>query len=205
MGFARRWIRLMLMYVKTANYAMMVNGEPRGNFQATRGLRQGDPISPYLFLICAEALSSLLTTAENEGRLTGVPTSKKGPRINHISFADDSLLFCKANSQQWRRMSQLLDIYEKASRQKLNRQKNSIFFSRNTSMEIKQEILALFGIPSTQRYDIYLGLPALVGKSRTKSFLSIKDRVWKRLQDWKLKFLSQINQCTYAEFLVGTS
>jgi hypothetical protein len=137
----------------------------------------------YLFLLCVEALSSLLKNAEQDGFLTRVPTSKKGPRINHLFFADDSLLFCKANSQHWHRMEKILETYEKASGQHLNMEKTSLFFSINTPEAIKQEIIALSGIPSTQRYDHYLGLPAIIGRSKTKAFASIKDRVWKMLQD----------------------
>jgi hypothetical protein len=69
--------------------------------------------------------------------------------------------------------------------------KHLFFFSRNTSEDLKSEILRLSGIPATQRYDKYLGLPALVGKSRKQAFKNIKDRVQRRLGDWKLKFLSQ--------------
>jgi hypothetical protein len=74
--------------------------------------------------------------------------------------------------------------------QKLNNSKTSLFFSKNTTMVDKEAILALVGVPTTQRYVTYLGLPALVGKSRTTAFKGILDKVWKRLQDWKLKFSS---------------
>jgi hypothetical protein len=67
---------------------------PTGKIIPTRGIRQGDPISPYLFLICAEVLSSSLIKADREGVLEGVPSSKRGPRLNYLFFADDSLLFC---------------------------------------------------------------------------------------------------------------
>jgi hypothetical protein len=66
-----------------------------------------------------EALSAMLTKAEKRGSLTGVPTSKKGPRLTHLFFADDSLLFCKASSHHWRKMSRVLQIYENASGQKI--------------------------------------------------------------------------------------
>ncbi|XP_059460184.1 uncharacterized protein LOC132189464 [Corylus avellana] len=89
------------------------------------------------------------------------------------------------------RLSSLLSTYEQASGQRLNREKTAIFFSRNTPIDDKRRILEVAGIPSSQRYDTYLGLPAIVRKSRMRAFNSIKDRVWKRLQDWKLKFLSQ--------------
>jgi hypothetical protein len=130
-----------------------------------------------LFIIGAEVLSSLLSQASNSGWLTGVPSFPKGPRLNHLFFADDNLLFCKATSSDWGRLSQLLEYYEKASGQLLNKEKTSIFFSRNTSQVHRECIDQLSGVPSTQRYDTYLSLPALVGKSRMKEFKSIQDKV----------------------------
>ena len=115
MGFTERWINLIMVCVRSANYAILINREPVGRIFPSRGLRQGDPISPYLFLICAEALSSLLTSAEKNGQIRGVLTSKKGPRLNYLFFVDDSLLFCKAELRHWHRLTELLSTYEKAS------------------------------------------------------------------------------------------
>jgi hypothetical protein len=98
MGFACTWIKLIMACVTSVSYSMLVNGNPVGNFQPTRGLQQGVPISPYLFLLCAETLSSLLFKAEHKGFITRVPTSPKGPQLSHLFFADNNLLFCKANS-----------------------------------------------------------------------------------------------------------
>jgi ribonuclease HI len=190
LGFATRWIQLIMMCVTSVQYAIVVNGEPCGNIKPERGLRQGDPISPYLFLLCAEALSALVTRANDDGTLTGVSTSRRGPRISHLFFADDSLLFCRSNLSQWNALTNVLRTYEAASGQRLNN-KTSLFFSRNTKVEERDAILQSSGLPSSQRYDKYLGLPALVGKSRTTAFKTIIDRVWKKLQDWKIKFLSQ--------------
>ncbi|XP_062152086.1 uncharacterized protein LOC133860513 [Alnus glutinosa] len=136
----------------------------------------------------------MLFQAEASGWLTGVPSSPRGPRLNHLFFADDSLLFCRATSRDWQRLSLLLERYEKASGQQLNKEKTYIFFSRNSSQVARDCILQLSGVPSTQRFDKYLGLPALVGKSRVGEFKCIKDRIWKRLQDWKTKFLSQVGK-----------
>jgi hypothetical protein len=191
LGFDDKWIDLIMMCVKSVNYAVVVNGVPCGNIRPTRGLRQGDPISPYLFLICAEVLSSMISQANYDGVLTGVPTSKRGPRVSHLFFADDSLLFCRANISQWEALTRLLRIYEEASGQRLNNNKTAMYFSRNTSEMDKNGIAEASGIPVSQCYDSYLGLPAMVGKSRTAAFRGIIDKVWKRLQDWKLKFLSQ--------------
>jgi ribonuclease HI len=121
----------------------------------------------------------------------GTPTSPRGMRICHLFFADDSLLFCKATAQEWGKMSALLETYEKAFGQRLNKDKTAVFFSRNTTQIVREEMLRLVGVPASQRYDTYLGLPALVGKSRIREFQMLKDRVKRRVSDWKTKLLSQ--------------
>jgi hypothetical protein len=117
MGFSTKWIELIMGCIHTIRYAILVNGLPVGSIKPTRGIQQRDPLSPYQFLICAESLSSLLTLAEIKGMI-GVPTSKSGPRLSHLFFIDDSLLFCKANSVEWRRILRILEKYKAVSRQK---------------------------------------------------------------------------------------
>jgi len=191
LGFDARWVHLVMKCVTSVRYSVIVNGNPVGNITPSRGIRQGDPISPYLFLLCAEGLSALLGQAEEKGVISGVPTSPKGPKISHLLFADDNILFYKANSVEWRRLMRLLRKYENASVQKINIQKTSVFFSRNTSQDRRQEIIQMSGLTKTHRIDAYLGLPTFVGKSRNQSFCFIKDQVQKRLTNWKVNFLSQ--------------
>jgi hypothetical protein len=165
--------------------------QPSGGNQAYKGNKAGDPISPYLFIICAEAFSALLTKAENNGVISGVPTSPRGPKISHLFFTDNSILFCKANGVGWRRLTKIIGTYEHASGQKLNLQKTSVFFSRDTSLERRQEILRLSGLTETHCIDAYLGLPTFVGRSRTQALQHIKAKVLQRLNNWKVHFLSQ--------------
>jgi ribonuclease HI len=190
MGFAGKWVQWVMTCIKTVSYSVIINGSPVGQIFPSRGIRQGDPISPYLFLICAEALSALLFRAERNGVITGVPTSFRGPRLSHLFFADDSVLFCRSNAVEWRRIIRILGIYEKGSGQKLNLAKTSIFFSRNTSQTRRQEILEFSGLSEAHRIDSYLGLPTFVGKSRTTAFKDIIGKVARRLENWKTKFLS---------------
>jgi hypothetical protein len=175
LGFERQWINLIMMCVSSAHFSILINGVPTRKITHSRGIRQGYPISPYLFILCAKALSFRLSHADQQGTLRGAPTSKKGLRLNHLFFADDSLLFCKADLSHWNRLSSILKIYERAWGQKLNTSKTAIYFSRNTSMEDQNAIFQATAIPESQRYDTYLGLPSLVGKSRMKEFKSIVD------------------------------
>jgi hypothetical protein len=106
--------------VRIVTYAILINGQPHGHIVPSRGIRQGDPLSPYLFIICAEALSSMLNHAVGLGKISGVPICRGGTRINHLFFADDSLLFGRANLEEWRQIKDILDVYERASGQKVN-------------------------------------------------------------------------------------
>ena len=97
-----------------------------------RGLRQGDPISPYLFLLCAEAFSSLLNSAEIRGDLEGVKISSNAPSFNHLLFADDSLILMKLNHESSQHLQHILQLYEVCSGQTINVDKSAIMFSKNT-------------------------------------------------------------------------
>ena len=97
MGFAKRWTQLIMQCITTVRYSVIVNGNPVGTIRPSRGIRQGDLLSPYLFLLYAEALNSQLQYAVTTKVLTGVPTSLGGQQINPLFFADDSLLFCRVH------------------------------------------------------------------------------------------------------------
>jgi hypothetical protein len=84
-----------MMCISTVSYSLLVNGEPPGYLKPIRGLRQRDPLSPYLFLLCAEGFHSLITQDSEQGNLQGVSLCRQGPKITHLFFVDDSLLFSK--------------------------------------------------------------------------------------------------------------
>ena len=129
MGFPPRWRQLMMMCVTTVNYSIWVNGKPCGHIQPSRGLKKRDLIAPYLFLLCVEVLSSMVTQANMDGLLAGVPTSKYGPWVSHLFFADDSLL-CWLSISQWNQWSNILKLYEDASGQRLNNTKLPSFLAK---------------------------------------------------------------------------
>ena len=131
LGFHERWISIVMACVSSVTYAIRLNGQPCGMITPTQGLRQGDPLSPYLFLLCAESLLDLLHKASLKNELKWVAASTKGPRISHLFFADDSLIFCKAMEKEGVEVQRILQVYESSLGQQLNRNKTLLFFSRN--------------------------------------------------------------------------
>ena len=96
------------------------------------GLRQGDPLSPFLFFICAEGLSGLIRKATRERSLHGASAVRQRPKISHLFFANDSLIFCKAKIEDCSKLADILKCYEKASGQMINLDKSGIMFNSNT-------------------------------------------------------------------------
>jgi hypothetical protein len=168
-----------------------INGQAYGEVIPTWGLRQGDLLSPYFFILCAEGLRLVSRSGEQNGGFMGLPLTRGGTWLNHLFFADDSLLFCKANEGELKYIQETLELYEKASGQKLNKEKTSIFFSQNTKTTVREHLSSLVGVPPTQKYEMYLGLPALVGWSRVRSFKGLKGKIWEKMYGWKEIFLSQ--------------
>ena len=118
-------------------------------------------------------------------------TEQECTRLTHLLFADDSLLFCRATEQECTNILEILDVYRSCSGQQINQNKTTIFFSKLISEEIRQHLKQALGVPEIKQYEKYLGLPSFVGRKKKASFNFIKERVWRKLQGWEEKLLSQ--------------
>lgn len=100
MGFSERWVSLVMQCITMVSYAIHINGQPQRNIIPSRGLRQGNPLSPYLFLLCAEVLSALIHQAIQNWKSKGISACRNGPKISHFFFVDDSLIFGRATVEE---------------------------------------------------------------------------------------------------------
>jgi hypothetical protein len=96
MGFQTRWVSLVMESIHTVSYSLLINSEPTGHIIPSRGLCQDDPISPYMFLLCAEGLNGLINKVTTHGDFHAISINLKSPKLTHLLFVDDSLLFCRA-------------------------------------------------------------------------------------------------------------
>jgi hypothetical protein len=145
-------------------YAIRINGELTETFYPTRGLRQGDPISPYLFLLCAEGLSCLLKKKEKEGSLKGIRNGITGPPVSHLLFADESIFFTRGDVKSVSTLKSVLQHYSEGSGQRVNLQKSSIFFGNRCPRAIKERVMNELNIYNEALQSKYLGMPTCIKK-----------------------------------------
>lgn len=191
MGFHEIWVRWVMQCVSTVKFHIFANGERRASVNPSRGLRQGDPLSPYLFLMVIDVLSKLLSKGLLDQRISGIKLKPSCPTLSHLFFADDAILFLKANKEECGHILEILEIYNSASGQLVNFNKSGVCFSSNTSSDLKQELCNTIGMPQLSRTVKYLGLPAFLGRSKVEAYNFLLERTLLKLQGWKQKQLTQ--------------
>jgi len=194
MGFAQKWVDWIIFCISSVSYKILLNGSPKGFIKPSRGIRQGDPISPFLFILCTEALVAKLKDAEWHGRIQGLQISRASPSTSHLLFADDSLFFCKADPLQGKEIIDILRLYGEASGQQLNPDKSSVMFGHEVDNSIRNTIKVSLGIHKDGGMGSYLGLPKQIHGSKTQVFSFVRDRLQKRINGWTSKFLSKRRQ-----------
>lgn len=135
----------------------MWNGEATPSFPTTRSVRQRDPISPYLFVLCLERLDHCIDKAVGSGAWKPIQILRGGPKISHLLFADDILLFAEASIGQLRMVKNCLDKFCSASEQRVSVAKSKIFVSSNVRGDLERQLSDVSGIPSTRDLGNYSG------------------------------------------------
>lgn len=191
MGFCDRWVRWIMLCVSSVSYSVLVNDDSVGPIVPGRGLREGDPLSPYLFLICAQGLTCLIKRAEGRGDIHGIQICQGAPSVSHLLFADDSFLFFRASERECNVMKSILATFEAASGQAVNFNKSEICYSKNVDDGTRLALSNILGVQTCLGSGKYLGLPSLIGRKKKATFNYLKDRVRKKINSWSGRHLSK--------------
>uniref|UniRef100_A0A803PHL0 Reverse transcriptase domain-containing protein n=1 Tax=Cannabis sativa TaxID=3483 RepID=A0A803PHL0_CANSA len=119
LGFEEWWTCFLMKCVTSACYTVVHGNREMGPIIPSRGIRQGDPLSLYLFILCAKGLSTLLHRYENGGLIHSCKVANGAPHISHMLFTDDSYLYCKATMLEATRVQEILIKFEVASGRRL--------------------------------------------------------------------------------------
>lgn len=191
-------------YTSSSSLTLKWNSEKLESFNPTRGLRQGDPMSPYLFVLCMEKLALLIQEKVQAKEWFPVQVSKQGPSISHLFFADDWLLFIQAKASQVRLAKQVLQASCYASGLKINEDKSRFLASKNVPHSKVAKFASISNFRHTYKIGKYLGFPLLSGRVKKVDFTYIVDKINGRLAGWKSKLLNRAGRVTLAKSVISS-
>ncbi|XP_024158077.2 uncharacterized protein LOC112165700 [Rosa chinensis] len=194
--FPHSLVKLIMSCITSTSFQICFNGELTSSFHAQRGIRQGDPLSPYIFVLCMEKLSHLIHSTVDVGLWRPVRASQSGPKVSHLFFADDLMLFAEASPNQAAALKNCLDIFCSLSGQAVSYEKSLIYCSPNTCKSIASAISRTCGSPLTNDLGKYLGMPLIHSRVNKHTYNGIFDKVQNRLSSWKSKALSMAGRLT---------
>ncbi|GJQ98698.1 putative RNA-directed DNA polymerase, eukaryota, reverse transcriptase zinc-binding domain protein [Tanacetum coccineum] len=203
MGFSETWINWISGCLNSAYISVIVNGSPTKEFRFQKGLCQGDPLSPFLFIIAVEALHVTLQQAKSRNIFEGIKVGSTGVDVSHFQFVDDALIIGKWSHENAKNLYRILRCFELSSGLKVNFSK-SMFFGLGASMTESNNLASSFGCQPSSLPCSYLGL--LIGANMNKScnWKPIIDKFHKRLTSWKAKTLSYGGRLTLSKSVLGS-
>ena len=163
--------------VTSVQYTLLVNGSKSKSFKPCKGLRQGDPLSPYLFLMCANVLSLYLQKAEHDKLINGVKVDRSGYTFTHLLFANDSLFFFKKDNKLVANLKKILDWYCKIFGQDINFGKSNLYCSPNMPLSKQEDLARQLHVNLVQHPSKYLGINFKLRENRVADFQFLVDKL----------------------------
>eukprot|EP00253_Pinus_taeda_P035520 PITA_35520 len=186
------WIRWISSLISSTFYSILVNGIPSATFRPSRGIRQGDPLSPFLFVIMAEGLGRSLKAAISEGHLKGL-SFHQTPTTSHQQFVDDNMLFGHSSVQEARSLISILEAFSKASGALINKAKSQIFFF-NTPPITQRAIARIIGFSVASLPSKYLGAPLIASALKHSSWTNLLEKLETKLFQWTHRALNMASR-----------
>ncbi|KAL2517783.1 Uncharacterized protein Adt_14030 [Abeliophyllum distichum] len=188
-GFDAIWTDRIRRCISECHFSVLLNGRPCGFFPSSRGLRQGDPISPSLFILASDYFSRILTRQYQQ--IASMAYRHGGDAlISHLCFADDMIIFANGQKQSIRRVLYCIEHYERASGQLVNRDKSGIILPRRATIQQIHRLEQLTGFCHQQQPFTYLGVPLFKGHRKIFLYDDLTQKVRSRISGWASRLLS---------------
>ncbi|GLU15614.1 hypothetical protein SLE2022_320890 [Rubroshorea leprosula] len=189
MGFSEKWRKWIQECLKTASISVLINGSPSQQIKMSKGLRQGDPLSPFLFLLVAEGLNGLIMKAVSKGLLEGIKVGKGELSISHLQFADDTLIMGEAKEENIWAVKYIMRSFELVSGLKINYAKSQLM-GVNVEEEWLTRMASLLNCKIGSIPFKYLGTWVGGNPRNIMFWRELIESFEKKLAKWKGKYVS---------------
>ncbi|XP_060216553.1 uncharacterized protein LOC132644029 [Lycium barbarum] len=190
MGFDGAFVDKIWRLLANNWYSVMLNGRSHGFFHSTRGVKQGDPLSPPLFVLVVEVLSRALNSLFDCEQYKGYGMPKLSANLNHLAYADDTIIFTSADKVSLEMIMKVLRKYEGVSVHKIHRNKSCFYLHQNVSATLCHEVEQTTGLTRGVFPFMYLGCPIFNTRKKKVYFNELIKKVKNMLQNWKGRLLS---------------
>lgn len=184
MNFPCKWIKWILQCITTVSYSVLVNGEPTNYFILKAGLRQGDSLSSYIFILCMEVLSTSRIKAQGNKSIHGSKIARTTPSLSHLFFAGDALFFFKGIPRVCYKLKEILAEFCEKSGEVINYDKSSIMFSPNIPRRFSSLMRKPLGMKTSPTLGRYLSYDLDVKAAKTTHFASILNKILPKIPSW---------------------
>lgn len=185
-GFNHNWIRWVMALVTSASFSILLNGSSSRSFRPSRGLEQGDPLSPFLFILMMEGLGQAINSAKAEGRIQGFKLTEDRDALTHQQFVDDTMLQGTPTVKEAKAFKQIMHDFAMAAGTEVSLTKSKVFFF-NTNIAIQRNLSRILSFQRDYLPSKYLGIP-LTDKPLSKE---VWEPVTNKLKDKVSKWTSR--------------
>ncbi|XP_057770827.1 uncharacterized protein LOC130990624 [Salvia miltiorrhiza] len=205
MGFDPIFLNWLSTIFSSARLSILYNGQLCGYFPCSRGVRQGDPLSPIIFGIAEDVLSLLILKAVEAGKIDSMRMNRRHLFPTHLLYADDILIFCKASMKNARAIRDIFQFYGSLSGQICSREKSQLYFGMGVSLSYQRQISRALGFSTGAMPMVYLGVPLFIGKPRRVHLAAIKDRIINKFSRWNGLHLSMAGRICLVKSVIQSS
>eukprot|EP00253_Pinus_taeda_P003073 PITA_03073 len=200
-SFCRRWIDWIHSLISSPSFSILVNGIPSRTFSATRGLRQGDPLSPFLFILAVEGLGRFIKKEREADKIKGLKLWGNNLCLTHQQFVDDIMLFGEPTVKEVKHLRKILDLFAEASGLEINRDKSCVFIF-NAVEQVKAHIIRLLGFRRGELPTKYLGNILDFTSKKMKNWQGIIDKLSNKVANWAFRTLNIVGRIVLAKYVL---
>ena len=188
-GFSQHWINWIISLVSMTSFSLLINGAPTKHFWPTRGIRQGDSLAPFLFILVMEGLSRSIKSTTTTREIRGLKPFENCPTSTHQQFVDDTLLHGIPTIKEAKTFKRILEEFGEASGAEINHSKSMIYFF-NTNPAIQRNLANILGFERKYLPTKYLGIPLMERSYKMVTWEGVLNKLQERVKKWTYKSLN---------------